>query len=134
VALVKALRPRLPTVLANPAGRTALLAQLSARPWALAAKTVLPNVLGPADAPGTSSALDALIRGPKQEGTANATASRRITIGWGRRGLVRLSRQAARAVAAFPGAQLHWFEHCGHFPQWDVPEETVRLILAGTSG
>jgi pimeloyl-ACP methyl ester carboxylesterase len=93
---------------------------------------VLPDVLGLAEAPATTPALDALIRGPKQEGAPDATASRRITIGWGRRDLVTLPRQAARAVAAFPGSRLHWFDRCGHFPQWDVPEETIRLILAGT--
>ena len=131
VALVRALRPTLPTVLANPVGRTALLAQLSARP-SLGVETVLADVLGLADAPATIPALDALIRGPKQDGAPHATASRRITIGWGRRDLVTLPRQAARAVAAFPGAKLHWFERCGHFPQWDVPEETVRVVPAGT--
>jgi pimeloyl-ACP methyl ester carboxylesterase len=33
---------------------------------------------------------------------------------------------------AFPDARLHWFERCGHFPQWDAPRETVALILGGT--
>jgi len=28
---------------------------------------------------------------------------------------------------------LHWFERCGHFPQWDAPEEAIRLILDRTS-
>ena len=32
-------------------------------------------------------------------------------------------------MAAFPGAAMHWFEHSGHFPMWDQPEETVGLIL-----
>jgi pimeloyl-ACP methyl ester carboxylesterase len=43
-----------------------------------------------------------------------------------------LPRQAHRAQAAFPKARLHWFESCGHFPQWDQPDETVRLILEAT--
>jgi hypothetical protein len=34
----------------------------------------------------------------------------------------------------FPDARLHWFENCGHFPQWDAPDETVRLVLAATGG
>ena len=49
VALVKALRRMLPTLLGNPVGRTLLLAQLSARPWALSRETVLPDVRGLAD-------------------------------------------------------------------------------------
>lgn len=40
-----------------------------------------------------------------------------------------LPRQAARARAAFPSATLHWFDHSGHFPMWDMPRETTALIL-----
>ncbi|OZC01250.1 alpha/beta fold hydrolase, partial [Rubricoccus marinus] len=40
--------------------------------------------------------------------------------------------QAERATARFPGARLEWLDRCGHFPQWDRPEEAVRLILAAT--
>ncbi len=43
-----------------------------------------------------------------------------------------LPRQAARAKAAFPTAELHWFESSGHFPAWDMPGETVAVILAAT--
>jgi hypothetical protein len=45
-----------------------------------------------------------------------------------------LPRQAARAQEAFPTAKLHWFDKCGHFPMWDQPEETIRLILESTGG
>ena len=44
-----------------------------------------------------------------------------------------LPRQAARAQAAFPPARLHWFEQCGHYPHWDQPAETARLILETTA-
>jgi pimeloyl-ACP methyl ester carboxylesterase len=27
---------------------------------------------------------------------------------------------------------LHWFDDCGHLPQWDAPQETTRMILANT--
>jgi pimeloyl-ACP methyl ester carboxylesterase len=56
----------------------------------------------------------------------------RVLLGWGRRDRVTLPRQAARAQAAFPQATLHWFDHCGHFPTWDRPQETVRAVLAAT--
>ena len=55
-------------------------------------------------------------------------------IGWGRRDRVCFPRQAKRAMELLPDAHLHWFDRSGHFPQWDVPQETVRLILAGTRG
>jgi pimeloyl-ACP methyl ester carboxylesterase len=132
IALVRTLRGALPSLLNNPAGRSLLLAQLSARPWALSRDTVLPDVRGLADSPSTGAAMDALTKGPKQEGTPAGTVPGRVTIGWGRRDLVTLPRQAARATELFPDAELHWFERCGHFPQWDAPEEATRLILDGT--
>ena len=132
ITLVRALRGRLPSILGSPVGRTLLLAQLSARPWALSPETVLPDVCGLADAPGTGAAMDALTKGPKQQGAPTGTAPGRVTIGWGRRDLVTLPSQAARATELFPDAVLQWFERCGHFPQWDAPQEAIRLILDST--
>ena len=132
IALVRALSPRLPSLLGSPVGRTLLLAQLSARPWELSRETVLPDVRGLADAPATGAAMDALTKGPKQRGAPAGSVPGRVTIGWGRRDLVTLPRQAARATKLFPDAVLHWFDRCGHFPQWDVPHEATRLILDST--
>lgn len=132
IALVRVLRDRLPSLLGSPVGRTLLLAQLSARPWSLSGETVLPDVRGLADSLATGAALDALTKGPKQQGAAVGTVPGRVTIGWGRRDLVTVPRQAARAQELFPDAELHWFERCGHFPQWDKPDEATRLILANT--
>lgn len=133
IALVRALRGRLPTLLGSSAGRTLLLGQFSARPWALSRETVLPDVRGLADAPSTGAAMDALTKGPKQRGAPAGTVPGRVTIGWGRRDLVTVPSQAARAAELFPDASLHWFERCGHFPQWDAPDEAVRLILNSTN-
>ena len=132
ISLVRALRGRLPSLLDSAAGRTLLLAQLSARPWALSCETVLPDVSGLADAPSTGAAMDALTKGPKQQGAPAGTVPGRVTIGWGRRDLVTVPRQAVRASALFPDAVLHWFGRCGHFPQWDAPHEATRLILNRT--
>jgi pimeloyl-ACP methyl ester carboxylesterase len=133
IALVRILRRLLPTLLGNAAGRTALLAQLSARPWALSPEVVLPDVRGLAEAPSTGAAMDALTNGPRQGGAPAGTLPGRVTIGWGRRDLVTVPRQARRAITAFPDAELHWFSRCGHFPQWDAPQEAIRLILDSTS-
>ena len=43
-------------------------------------------------------------------------------------------KRTGQARAKFPDACLHWFEDDGHFPQWNVPAEANRLILAVTSG
>jgi pimeloyl-ACP methyl ester carboxylesterase len=61
------------------------------------------------------------------------SAARPMAIAWGRQDRVCLPRQAARAAARFPDARLHWFDHCGHFPHWDAPEQTVELILRTTA-
>lgn len=132
IALVRTLRGALPALLGNAVSRTALLAQLSARPWALSPETVLPDVRGLADAPATGAAMDALTKGPKQGGAPAGTVPGRVTIGWGRRDLVTVPSQARRAIEAFPDAALHWFSRCGHFPQWDAPQEAIRLILNST--
>jgi len=129
--LLRAIRPILPMLSKNAASRTALLAQLSAHPWALD-----PNIVATELASlSTTRTFDALVRdlssGPEQTGPA-AGPDRHIVIGWGRHDRLCLPRQAARAKDAFPSANLHWFEASGHFPMWDQPEDTVAVILAAT--
>src|SRR6478735_8995330 len=62
IALVRALSGALPSLLGNPVARTLLLAQLSARPWAISRDTVLPDVRGLADSPATAATMDALTK------------------------------------------------------------------------
>jgi pimeloyl-ACP methyl ester carboxylesterase len=127
--LLRAIRPILPMLSRNAASRTALLAQLSAHPWALDPKIVATELASLS----TTRTFDALVRdlssGPEQTGPA-ADPARRIVIGWGRHDRLCLPRQAARAKDAFPSANLHWFEASGHFPMWDQPKDTVAVILA----
>ena len=131
VALVRALRPALPAIIGNVAGRTALMAQLSARPWALDPAFVARELKSLADTRTVNSLVRDLANGAMQEGPANTSA--RVVIGWGRKDRLCLPQQADRAMDAFPQATLHWFERSGHFPMWDQPEETVRVILDATS-
>jgi pimeloyl-ACP methyl ester carboxylesterase len=132
VALVRGLQPVLPALTATPVGRTALLAQFSARPWALPGELVLCELRGFADSPGLDAALHALRHGPPQEGAARGTLEGRVVLGWGRQDRVTLPSQAATALQRFPDATLHWFDGCGHFPHWDSPAETAELILRST--
>ena len=129
--LVRALRKALPALSRSAVSRTALLAQLSARPWALAPQLVETELTGLAE----TATFDALVRdlaeGAEQTGPA-ADPGRRIVIGWGKQDRLCLPRQAARAQAAFPSATIHWFENCGHFPMWDAPKATSDLVLAET--
>jgi pimeloyl-ACP methyl ester carboxylesterase len=129
--LLRAIRPALPMLSRNIASRTALLAQLSARPWALDPEVVGTELSGLS----TTSTFDSLVTDlaniAEQRGPAAASTGR-IVIGWGRHDRLCLPRQSTRARAAFPSARLHWFLSSGHFPAWDMPEETVAVILATT--
>ena len=128
IKLVRALAPALPTICRTAIGRTALLAQLSAKPWALNSDLVAAELKSFAATQTFDALVHDLSTGPEQTGPA-APTSGPVTIGWGRQDRLCLPGQAKRAMAAFPGAAMHWFEHSGHFPMWDQPEETVRLIL-----
>jgi pimeloyl-ACP methyl ester carboxylesterase len=132
VALLRAIRGILPAVSANAVTRTALLAQLSARPWALDPRTTASELDAYASTATFDELYEDLATGPVQKGPA-AADSGPVTIGWGRHDRLCLPRQAARAVAAFPSARLHWFEHSGHFPHWDEPDAVVQLIIEATT-
>jgi pimeloyl-ACP methyl ester carboxylesterase len=131
-ALLRALRPALPALARSPAGRTALLAQLTARPWALNGDLAAAELTSFA----ATATFDALVRdlawGPVQQGPA-APASGPVTIGWGRHDRLCLPHQAERARAAFGGAPIAWFEHSGHFPMWEEPDAAADLILSATA-
>lgn len=129
--LLRAIRPSLPMLSRNAASRTALLAQLSARPWALDPQVVATELTGLSLTPTFDALVDDLANGPEQTGPA-AGSTGRIVIGWGQQDRLCLPQQAARAQAAFPTSHLHWFESSGHFPAWDMPEDTVKVILEAT--
>ncbi|MDA0184963.1 alpha/beta fold hydrolase [Solirubrobacter phytolaccae] len=133
IAVVRALQPVMPALARSSVGRSVLLAQFSARPRRLPGHVVLREMQSYAEARAIDDTLDALVHGPPQAGMPAGTARGPIAIGWGRRDLVCLPRQAKRAIRQFPDARLHWFDRCGHFPQWDRPHEATRLILETTA-
>lgn len=133
VALVRSIQPALPALTRTAAGRTALLAQFSARPWKLDADLVLTELRGFKTARSLDEALASLIHGPRQQGAPAGSLAGKVVLGWGRQDRVTLPSQATTANALFPDAILHWFEACGHFPHWDQPAEAARLILSSTS-
>ena len=131
VRLLRALRASLPAVTGSAVGRTLLLSQLSARPWALDPGQVATELQSYATTPTFDALVSDLSAGPEQRGPAGPGAGP-IAIGWGRSDRLCLPRQAKRAMAAFPNATLHWFDGSGHFPAWDRPAETARFILEHT--
>jgi pimeloyl-ACP methyl ester carboxylesterase len=130
IGLVRALRPVLPAIARNVAGRTALMVQLSAKPWALDPALISQELRSFADTRTFDALVKDLATGASQQGSANTPAP--VVIGWGRKDRLCLPQQANRAMAAFPNAKVHWFERSGHFPMWDQPQETVRVILDAT--
>lgn len=131
VRLVRLLQPVMPRITASPVGRTVLFAQLSARPWRIPAELALTEMRTFAASPSFNELLRRLAFGPMQQGTDSTPGP--VVIGWGRKDRLCFPRQAQRAMERFPAARLHWFAGSGHFPQWDVPAETARLILATTA-
>lgn len=132
VALIRAIQPALPALTTNPVGRTALLAQFSARPWKLAAELVLTELRAYKTSESLDEALSSLVHGPRQQGAPAGSLKGTVVIGWGRKDKVTLPSQADRAVQLFPDATLHWFNRCGHFPHWDQPDQTAAFILTST--
>lgn len=133
IAMVRRIQPLLPTLTRSKIGRTALLLQFSARPWRLDPYLVLQELSSFKKATSLDAALDALVHGPKQQGTPAGSLSGSVVIGWGRNDLVTVPSQARRAQQLFPDASVHWFEKCGHFPHWDQPDQTIRLVLQATA-
>jgi pimeloyl-ACP methyl ester carboxylesterase len=133
IKLVRALQPVMPQIANSTIGRSLLLAQFSARPWRLSPKIVLDEMQSFAESPVFDELLYNLAYSEEQKGAPRGSIKHPLIIGWGRRDLVTLPSQSKLALQKFPDAQLYWFDRCGHFPQWDQPEETVRLILDGTS-
>ncbi|WP_157541769.1 alpha/beta fold hydrolase [Hymenobacter aerophilus] len=75
-----------------------------------------------------------MAHGEVQRPAPKGSIAEPLVIGWGRQDRVCLPSQSRLALEKFPDARLYWFEHCGHFPQWDQPAEAARLILAVTGG
>lgn len=128
IRLIRLLQPVMPLLTGSPAGRTLLFAQFSAHPWRLSPTVTLDEMHSYAASPSFDALLHQLVWGAEQQGATRGA----IVIGWGRQDRVCFPLQARRATRLFPAARMHWFKDSGHFPHWDVPEDTVRLILAST--
>jgi pimeloyl-ACP methyl ester carboxylesterase len=133
IKLVRLLQPVMPALTRNAISRSLLFAQFSARPWRIPPEVALDEMRSFAASPVFDELLYNLAYGEEQKGAPAGAIEHPLIIGWGRRDRVCLPGQSKLALEKFPDAQLHWFDSCGHFPQWDKPLETVRLILDGTS-
>lgn len=129
--LLHALKGQLGALSKSPVSRTALLAQLSARPWALDEAMVKEELVSFATTPTVIPLIESLASGPIQSGPASPHTDR-VAIVWGDKDRLCPPRQAPRARAAFPQASFHCIKGSGHYSIWDKPGEVADIILAGT--
>lgn len=134
IRLVRALQPVMPFLARHALTRGLMFGQLSSHPSRLDPQLMLEHMRACAASPSFDGLLHELAFGERQQGALRGAIERPLVIGWGRHDRVCLARQAERALALFPDARLRWFDECGHFPEWDSPGETVRVILEATSG
>jgi len=132
--LVCALQPAMPFLTGNAVTRTVLFAQFSAHPWQIPAQAALDETRSYKRARSFDELLRNLAYGEEQQRAPKGSITAPLVIGWGRQDRVCFSHQSDLALQKFADARIYWFENCGHFPQWDQPDETIRLILAVTNG
>lgn len=119
----------LEAVIRSPVGRTAAMIQLYAKPWRLDPDAVLEATAAQAAAPAFDAALDAFDRYTFHD--AEELRGVALTVAWGDRDYLLLSRQAARARRVLPWARHVTLHGCGHVPFADDPEVVAQVILAG---
>jgi pimeloyl-ACP methyl ester carboxylesterase len=122
-----ALRPAIPALARTPAGRTALLAPLRARPWAADEREALALRGGFAGAERFWDALwwNVLLDVPEGLDAIRCP----VTLVQG--GLDAVAPgQAPRYLALIPGARLVALPFAGHAPQADSPDEVARIVRA----
>ncbi len=132
IRLVRLLQPVMSKIAYSAIGRSLLLVQFSSNPAKLPAQLVLDEMNSYAASPSFNKLLRNLAYGEKQKGCQRYSITKPLVIGWGRKDRVCFPKQAKIAIKLFPDAKLHWFEKCGHFPHWDVPQQTAELILSAT--
>ena len=129
--LLRTLKGQLGTLSGSPVSRTALLAQLSARPWALDEAMVEQELVSFAETETVLPLIRDLASGPAQSGPASPQTGR-VAIAWGEKDRLCPPRQAARSRAEFPQATFHWIDGSGHYSIWDRPRDVANLILETT--
>lgn len=132
IRMIRALQPFMHDIVRSKTGRTALLAQFSAHPSKLPPDVVLKEMRSFAKAVSFDELLQSFAFESDNQKIPFGTIRSSFIIGWGRNDRICLPHEAKRAVEYFPDAKLRWIKNCGHYPQWDSPEETVQLILDNT--
>lgn len=134
IRLVRLLQRVMPFLTRHALSRSLLLAQFSAHPSRLSPQLTLDELRNFAVSPSFDELLYNLAFGEPQLGATVDSIKHPLVFGWGTHDRVCFPAQAKRALELFPDARLHWFTDSGHFPHWDSPRETARLILDNLIG
>ena len=129
-AQIRALRPVLPALLANPVGRTMFGWQVFGRPWDVPAA----ELVATADAVVGAEAFDEALAlfDDYTFHDAEQLDGVPLMVVWGSRDRLLLARrQSARARRVLPNARHEWIPGAGHLPMWDEPERVAALLIAG---
>jgi pimeloyl-ACP methyl ester carboxylesterase len=129
-AIAARIRPLAPTIARSAVGRAALLAQMHGRPWRVPADEAVASMGAFVDAPWVEPALRAFDRYLFHD--ADELRGVPVTVAWGTRDALLLSRQAARARRMLPWARHVALPGCGHLPFYDDPDAVAAVLLAGS--
>lgn len=130
-SVAERLAPYAEAITGTAAGRAALFAGVTSRPWRLDPGEAAYAVPAAARAPGWRETL-----GWMSSNRASGLHEIRcpVRIAWGERDRLLLPRQGPRCVRLIPGAELRPLPGLGHIPMSDDPELVDRTIAELTSG
>jgi pimeloyl-ACP methyl ester carboxylesterase len=112
----------------TPAGRTALVSTIYARPTRRSPQSVVAETLALARATG----FDATLRAGTAVRFKDDLTGVPVTVAWGTRDRLLVPRQGIRAKRIIPRARLVRLPGCGHCPMNDDPALVARVILDGS--
>jgi pimeloyl-ACP methyl ester carboxylesterase len=124
--LTRTLRPLLGTLASTPAGRTALLTGMRARPWEASESEALAMRGGFADSTGFWSMLWWAVLQDVPSGLHRVDSP--VTLAQGAVDVVGAG-QTPRYLALIPGSRFHLLPGAGHAPQSDAAEAILALVL-----
>ena len=130
VRVARAVEPVAERLTARAAVRTALFAQMVARPWRIPAPDAADALRALARSPAFDATLEVMTAG---HFTGGAEIGVPVTIAWGGRDRLLIPRQARRAARAMPRARLVTLEGCGHVPMSDDPGRVAEVLLEGSA-
>jgi pimeloyl-ACP methyl ester carboxylesterase len=130
-AAAERLAPRAGGIARTAAGRTALFAQVVARPWQMEAGEAARGLRNLAHSPGFHATLDHSITGAYDR--AARLDGVPVTIAWGALDALLLPWQRRRAQAWIPGAEVIGLRACGHVPTYDDPAAVARVLLGASA-